>query len=171
MDLHVLEPVDRDRRPVAAGVLSDTVLLTNLVNPTLPLIRYEITDRVRVIDEPCPCGCTFTRIDDIEGRLDHVFTYADGTVVHPHVFRSPLSQVPEVVEYQVRQTATGADVDIRLAGPGRPRRAGRVALSTHLHEAGLADPEVSLQVVTHGDRTPAGKPRRFVPLDLGARPP
>ena len=168
MDLHVLEPVDRDRRPVAAGVLSDTVLLTNLVNPTLPLIRYEITDRVRVIDEPCPCGCAFTRIDDIEGRLDHVFTYADGTVVHPHVFRSPLSQVPEVVEYQVRQTATGADVDIRLAG-AVDLDGLRVALLTYLHEAGLADPEVSLQVVTRGDRTAAGKPRRFVPLDLGGR--
>ena len=87
--------------------------------------------------------------------------------MHPHVFRSPLSQVPEVVEYQVRQTARGADVDVRLAGSVEVDGL-RVALSTHLHEAGLADPEVSLQVVTHGDRTAAGKQRRFVPLDPGA---
>ena len=166
MDLHIVEPADALRRPVPPGVLSDTVLLTNLINPVLPLIRYEITDRVRVIDEPCPCGCAFTRIDDIEGRLDHVFTYADGTVVHPHVFRSPISQVPEVVEYQVRQTAVGADVDVRLAGPIDPDELG-ARITTHLREAGLAAPRVSVQIVTQGERTAAGKQRRFVPLDLG----
>jgi phenylacetate-CoA ligase len=165
MDLHVLEPVDGSRRPVPPGDLSEAVLLTNLINPTLPLIRYEITDRVRVVDEPCLCGCAFTRIDDIEGRLDHVFTYADGTVVHPHVFRSPLSTVPEVVEYQVRQTTAGADVDVRLAGPIDTGALGE-QIRTHLRGAGLPAPEVSVGIVEQGERTAAGKQRRFVPLAI-----
>jgi phenylacetate-coenzyme A ligase PaaK-like adenylate-forming protein len=167
MDMHVFEPVDRDRRSVAPGVLSDSILLTNLVNPVLPLIRYEITDRVRVIDEPCPCGCAFTRIDDIEGRLDHVFTYGDGTVVHPHVFRSPLSQVPSVVEYQVRQTVTGAEVDVRVDGPTDLDALG-ARIGEHLRDAGLASPSVSVRAIEEGQRTAADKQRRFVPLDDGA---
>jgi phenylacetate-coenzyme A ligase PaaK-like adenylate-forming protein len=166
MDLHVLEPVDQADHPVPPGVLSDKVLLTNLINPTLPLVRYEITDRVRVIDEPCPCGCAFTRIDDIEGRLDHVFTYPDGTVVHPHVFRSPLSQVPEVVEYQVRQTPTGADVDVRLAGP-IDADALRHRITAALAASGLAAPGVNVQVVASGERTVTGKQRRFVRVGDG----
>ncbi|MET0902433.1 MAG: hypothetical protein ABWZ52_04265 [Acidimicrobiales bacterium] len=119
---------------------------------------------MRVIDEPCPCGCAFTRIDDIEGRLDHVFTYPDGTVVHPHVFRSPFSQVPSVVEYQVRQTADGADIDVRLDGPA-DLDALRARVAEHLHEAGLPSPTVGLHLIQAGERTAAGKQRRFVPLD------
>ena len=44
------------------------------------------------------------------GRVDDVFTYDGGVQVHPHVFRSVLCRDRGIVEYQVRQTATGADV-------------------------------------------------------------
>ena len=36
--------------------------------------------------------------------------------MHPHVFRSRLGKERYIVEYQVRQTADGADIDIRCTG-------------------------------------------------------
>jgi hypothetical protein len=39
-----------------------------------------------------------------------VFHYPGEVVVHPHVFRSVLGRERDVLEYQVRQTAAGADV-------------------------------------------------------------
>jgi phenylacetate-CoA ligase len=42
-DWHVLEPVDTGYRPVPAGTLSDTVLVTNLTNRVMPGIRYDQT--------------------------------------------------------------------------------------------------------------------------------
>jgi hypothetical protein len=86
--------------------------------------------------------------------------------VHPHVFRSPLSQVPEVVEYQVRQTPTGADVDVRLAGP-IDADALRHRITAALAASGLAAPGVNVQVVASGERTVTGKQRRFVRVGDG----
>ena len=40
----IIEPVDGVGEPVPPGMSSQKVYLTNLFNPLLPLIRYEITD-------------------------------------------------------------------------------------------------------------------------------
>lgn len=160
-DLVILEPVDADGRPVPAGERSAKVLLTNLFNPTQPLIRYELTDEVTFLDEPCACGSTHRRVADVQGRLDDVFAY--GAVhVHPHVLRSVLGRHPEVVEYQVRQTASGVDVAVL----------GAVAtdvvakdLADALAGAGLTGATASVAQVAALDRNPGtGKLRRFVPL-------
>ena len=45
-DWVIVEPVDKDNRPVPAGVQADKILLTNLFNFTQPFIRYEVTDRI-----------------------------------------------------------------------------------------------------------------------------
>ena len=51
------------------GALSARVYLTNLFNLALPLIRFEITDQVTALEDPCPCGSAQQRISDVEGRL------------------------------------------------------------------------------------------------------
>ena len=66
------------------GESSARLLVTNLYNPVLPLIRYEVTDEVRIRSGPCACGSSFRRIEDPQGRLDDLFVYRTGTVVHPH---------------------------------------------------------------------------------------
>jgi phenylacetate-CoA ligase len=44
-DLAIVELVDERNRSVPPGTASAKVLVTNLMNPTQPLIRYELTDR------------------------------------------------------------------------------------------------------------------------------
>jgi phenylacetate-coenzyme A ligase PaaK-like adenylate-forming protein len=162
-DLVIIEPVDADGQPVGVGERSSKILITNLFNHALPLIRYELTDELTVLDEPCPCGSRFTRIGDPHGRLDDTFTYGDGLVVHPHNFRSPLSHYAGIVEYQVRQTGRGAAVAVRVTAP--LDEAGLAAeLTTGLARLGLTDPEVTVTTVEHLDRQYSGKLKRFVPL-------
>ena len=88
-DVTILEAVTESGQPVSSGETAAKVLVTPLFQRTLPLIRYEITDRVTPLEEPCSCGSVFTRIADVEGRLDDQFTYADGTLVHPILFCWP----------------------------------------------------------------------------------
>jgi phenylacetate-CoA ligase len=66
-DWVILEPVDAQMRPVPAGELSHSVLLTNLANHTQPLIRYRLSDRVRFLRQPCACGNRFAAIE-VQGR-------------------------------------------------------------------------------------------------------
>src|SRR5262249_17514002 len=111
-DLCILEPVGVDGTPTKVGSRSDKLYITNLYNHALPLIRFEVTDEVTVLRGSCPCGSTFRSIADPQGRLDDTFVYPGGVSVHPHVFRSTFTQHPQIVEYQVRQTHLGADIDI-----------------------------------------------------------
>jgi phenylacetate-CoA ligase len=162
-DLLIIEPVDAQGRPMEAGETSAKIYMTNLFNTALPLIRYEITDQLRVLQERCPCGSEFQRVDDIEGRLDHVFSYAGDVVIHPHVFRSPLSREPEIIEYQVRQTPRGAAVAVRTSGD-IDLEALRTTIAAHVSEAGLDGAEITIREVSAIERTSAGKLTRFVPL-------
>ncbi len=161
-DLAVVELVDVDGRPVPTGVRSDKVFVTNLYNHALPLIRYEITDALTAIDEPCPCGSAFRRVSDPEGRLDDTFRYGP-VVVHPHVFRSPLGNCRPLVEYQVRQTGRGAAIAVRAIA-GFDARALEEEISAGLTRLGVADPEVAVTAVDRIDRQYSGKLTRFVPL-------
>lgn len=52
----ILEPVDENYDPVPFGTRSTRVLMTNLSSYPLPIIRYEVTDRIVMHDEPCSCG-------------------------------------------------------------------------------------------------------------------
>jgi phenylacetate-CoA ligase len=116
-DLVIIEPVDQAGGAVVSGTLSDKIYVTAISNPTLPLIRFELTDQVRFLEGPCSCGSSHRRIADVEGRLDDAFLYEGIVVVHPHVFRSMLGRERSIVEYQVRQTEKGADI-LTVGAPG-----------------------------------------------------
>jgi hypothetical protein len=76
--------------------------------------------------------------------------------------RAVLVRLPEVLEYQVRQTERGIDVDVVASGPVPTLAA---SLGAALAEAGLPEPRVRLRTVARIDRDPTtAKLRLFVPL-------
>lgn len=159
-DLVIVEPVDEEGRAVPPGVRSAKVLLTVLFNHALPLIRYEVSDEVTVLEHACPCGSSHTLIGDVQGRRDDVFAYGR-VVVHPHVFRSILGRARGISEYRVIQTERGARVEIRgLADHEDLRR----QLSDALTALGVDQPEVSIASVGAFERQATGKVKRFIAL-------
>jgi phenylacetate-coenzyme A ligase PaaK-like adenylate-forming protein len=162
-DLAIVEPVDDAGRPVPPGEPAAKILLTSLFNLVQPLIRYEVTDRVRVQATPCACGSAFTPVGGIDGRADDVFTYGGGIHVHPLTLRAPLGRERHVTEYQVCQTPAGAHVRVCVNGPIDQGATTR-ALEERLREAGVAAPRVPLEIVPGLARQVSGKLKRFVPL-------
>lgn len=162
-DLVLVEPIDHDGRPVPPGELAPKVLITNLYNTTMPLIRYELTDEVTVLEEPCPCGASTSRIADVQGRTDDLFTYR-GVTVHPHAIRSVLTRCSGIGGYQVVQTRGGIDVSVS-AKDGFDEPGVTSALEAALTRVGLPNPTVHIHVTDQLPRhTGTGKLRRFVPL-------
>jgi phenylacetate-coenzyme A ligase PaaK-like adenylate-forming protein len=133
-----------------------------IANPTLPLIRFEMTDQVELLDGACPCGSAHRLIADVDGRMDDVFEYAGGVMVHPHVFRSVLCREREIVEYQIQQTADGADILV-IGAPIDPRAMER-GICSELQRLGIRNPAVSVRTVDRLERQRTGKLRRFVPV-------
>jgi phenylacetate-coenzyme A ligase PaaK-like adenylate-forming protein len=159
----IIEPVDANGRPVLPGDRAAKLFVTVLFQRALPLIRYELTDEVELIDEPCPCGSNFRRIRDIQGRLDDTFFYAADIVVHPHVFRSHLSRAREISEYQVNQTPEGAHIRVVTE---RASELGALAgsIEADLRGLGVSEPVVHIERVGEIARQGVGKLKRFVPL-------
>jgi phenylacetate-coenzyme A ligase PaaK-like adenylate-forming protein len=79
-------------------VYGDQLLLTVLGSHTLPLIRYELDDSVRVSTTSCSCRRPYTLLDSIQGRADELLTFAeDGgghAVITPIVFHRIMDLQP-----------------------------------------------------------------------------
>jgi phenylacetate-coenzyme A ligase PaaK-like adenylate-forming protein len=163
-DKTVIEPVDAAGRPVPPGERAAKVLVTNVVNGVLPLIRYEVEDEVTFLDQPNPGPWTGRLLEGVHGRTDEAFTYGGELAVHPFTFRAVLGEAAAVAEYQVLQTERGAEVLAVAASEADLADLGR-RLAAALAAAGLAEPRVAVRRVDQIERhRETGKLRRFVPL-------
>lgn len=73
-----LDIVDDDGVAVDPGVVG-RVLVTNLLQKSMPLIRYEIGDLASwSADGKCPCGWAFPCLENIHGRHNDTFTLPSG---------------------------------------------------------------------------------------------
>lgn len=157
-DLCIVELVDAEYLPVAPGTPSAKVLVTNLYNRVQPLIRYELDDHfVRAPDAPEHGHLRAL----VHGRSGQVLNY-DRIDVHPIVVDDVMEKAAGVLDYQVRQTQEGIDVDVLAFRPiDTHRLASR--LSDALVAAGLRQPRVTVTVVEQLERRKdSGKIDRFL---------
>lgn len=101
-DWVILEAVDENNNPVPFGTQSAKVLLTNLANKICPIIRFEITDRVVMHNEPCKCGNTRPWLT-IEGRTDDILCFENGVKIAPMLLYAVLKEVHEIKRFQLTQ--------------------------------------------------------------------
>lgn len=104
-DWIIVEPIDRAGNAVPAGVMSDAVLVTNLMNGVQPIIRYRVDDCVILHEEMCSCGLPFPYVD-ILGRTDDMpeFTGANGVVrLSPIVFLNAVVDIAGIAIFQFVQ--------------------------------------------------------------------
>src|SRR5262249_37246383 len=67
----------RDGRPAKTGEVGE-VLITDLNNRCVPLIRYQLGDLAVPTDSVCPCGRGLPRIERVIGRLQSVILGTNG---------------------------------------------------------------------------------------------
>ena len=70
-DLHILEVVDPETHAVLPPGEEGNLILTNIDRTLMPVIRYNVGDRGRLIEGDCPCGRTARRFE-LLGRSDEV---------------------------------------------------------------------------------------------------
>jgi len=157
----ILERVDEAGRPVGADEPAARTLATGLAGRAFPFIRYDLGDEVTLLPGRCPCGSAMPRVADISGRRDDDFHY-DGRLVPASAFRYVLGTDPRISEYQVHQTAHGAEV--LVVGSPDPS-AVAVALAAALRPFGLPQAEIGVRIVDQIPRhASTGKLKRFVEL-------
>ena len=165
-DLVIVEILDDEGRPVSVGQ-TGRIVLTNLMNKVMPIIRYDQGDRGRLLDVECPCGSGHRVLADLEGRTTEIFHFADGSQLHPTSLSRVLGGDRAVADYQVRQTDNGLEVDLVEAAAVDHAALGR-ALADAVISAGGPQIAVEVRSVDHIARAQSGKARRFIPLAAAA---
>ena len=167
-DLVITEVVDDRNRPVPVGEFGAKVLVTVLFSRTQPLIRYEMSDCLRVSTEPCTCGRAFALLDGIEGRREDVLDLpsAEGRVhIHPNVFHDILDAAP-LRAWQVLEEKDGLRVSVLGLGAVEPGSlAQRISQALIAH--GATATRVTVERVDEIRRTAVGK----APLVQRLKPP
>ena len=145
------------------------MLITTLFNRALPLIRYEVSDIVKVSTTPCPCGRPFSRMTSIIGRREEVLKFPgkNGVEVSIHAgqLRSPLIRMPGLLQFQFGRSESGVQVKISARDP---KQADKIAFNVRhevkavLDRNGVADASVSTMVLDTIPRSGSGEKERLV---------
>lgn len=159
-EVAVTEILDDDGTPVAPG-LPGRLVATTLLNTDMPLVRYEIGDRLSLApgDWRCSCGCRLPLIGSIEGRLDDVLVTPEGRRIGrlDPVFKGDLP----IREAQiVQETRTRVEMLVVPAAGYSPRT--RTELGERLAERLGPSMDVEVREVERLERGRAGKLRSVV---------
>jgi phenylacetate-CoA ligase len=111
-DFNIVESVDASYRPVPHGRLGEKILVTNLSNRVLPLIRYEISDQVEIVPPgpPCRCGSSLPRIRTVAGRVEQVISL-------PRAGGGQVPLIPEQIDHHLGPLPT--NYQVIQEGPSR----------------------------------------------------
>ncbi|HUK02143.1 MAG TPA: AMP-binding protein [Steroidobacteraceae bacterium] len=113
----LIEIVDRHGRAVPDGEPGEQVLLTVFDRRVQPLIRYALSDVVRILPGECECGRPYRMIERIEGRIEDVLQFARRddpgarVPIHPNIFHQELERVP-ASGWQVIQRGDALSVNL-----------------------------------------------------------
>jgi phenylacetate-CoA ligase len=161
-DAAIVENVDEDGRPVPDGERGARILVTNLFNRVLPLIRFEVSDMVTLDPARCLCGRTSTRITTLHGRSDDVLVLPgrDGPVaVHPLQF-DVVTAERAVREFQVVQQGERLRLRVALredAVPAEALHRLRERVTERLSRLGVAETVLTVEACERIERGGGGK--------------
>lgn len=113
IDRVLLEIVRDDGEPAAPGEIG-RVLVTDLDNRFMPLIRYRIGDLAEWGDD-CGCGLPFPVLARVHGRERDRIRARSGQQVSPHAIAEPLEGTP-ALGFQVLVDSMGGVRAIHLQG-------------------------------------------------------
>lgn len=78
------------------------ILVTNLNNYCMPMIRYEVGDLAKsIVSEKCSCGRTLSRIDKLYGRVNENIILKNGKIINGEYFEFLFYENYSIEKFQV----------------------------------------------------------------------
>lgn len=128
----LLEIVDDQGKPCAPGQ-TGRILLTDLINFSTPLIRYEIGDYAQV-GAPCPCGRGLPVIERFLGRERSLVLLPDGSRHWPAVGFHRWNEVFSVRQFQFIQLDRHT-LEAKMVADGKPSAEQESRLTAIIQES------------------------------------
>lgn len=114
MDQFLIEVVDPSGMPVSDGELGQ-ILITDLQNFAMPILRYRIGDLARVEYSPCECGRKTLRLH-LEGRVEDAIVSENGRVLTAEEVSNYLYENYKIDRFELVESDLGG-MQLRFVRP------------------------------------------------------
>ncbi|MDY0270735.1 phenylacetate--CoA ligase family protein [Trichloromonas sp.] len=155
----ILETIDPETLEPTEG--EGELVVTNLVGPAFPVIRYRTGDIVTLSQEPCACGRTLSSIKISGGRAVEFVVTKAGKWVVGYSFIYIARSVPGIVKFQVVQEKLG-EIFIRLAVDERFPADGIELVKKKAAQRLGGDDEIHVEIVADIAPARSGKYRPVI---------
>lgn len=153
----IVEIVRNDGSPVAPGEQGQ-IVVTDLLNHGMPLVRYAIEDVASWSAVPCTCGRTSPRLERLVGRVADFLVRRDGALVAGvSLVEKTLTAIPGVDQLQIVQTRID-QFELNCVPSGAYRESSEQALKDALIDAFGAGIETRINLM---DRIPQEKNSKY----------
>jgi phenylacetate-CoA ligase len=158
MDEGVYVEVVRGNHATQPGELG-AVLVTDLLNFAMPMIRYRIGDMAVRDDSECPCGRSLSRLQSVQGRTTDFIVGGDGRLVSGVFLATYVAaKRPTLGQLQLWQDTPGKVLYKIATGRGRVvSHADQQFLAQETKRFVGADTQVEYEVVDELKAEPSGK--------------
>jgi phenylacetate-CoA ligase len=133
------------------------VVVTDLVNRAMPLIRYEVGDLATVRSGPCACGRSLPRLGAVHGRITDILRTPDGrkisgiSVLDTFMIHIPGIKQAQIVQDEIDHLLLRVLPDAAFGPPTRAR------LAETVREVFGSAMRHDVEIVDAIPRTPRGK--------------
>ncbi len=160
-DLLIVESVDEQHRPVPLGEFGARLLVSVLFSQTQPLIRYELSDGVRLAAGACECGLPFGVLEAIAGRVEDNLSLpgVNGSrlAVPPLVFNRIMDILPLSGWQVIQEPDDGLTVLLGGVNSALDQTALESQLRKALGDQGARVPRLSFRHVAEIPKAASGK--------------
>lgn len=154
----VVEILGDDDGPVPDGT-EGRIVLTDLNNYGMPLVRYEVGDVGAISREPCHCGRGLPSLVRLSGRMADYFLRKDGVRVSGiSLVEKTLTAIDGLYELQLVQESV-ARVTARAIAKQELQETVATSITKALKAALTEDVDVSVEFTDRLERTKSGKYR------------
>ncbi|MDR4508705.1 MAG: hypothetical protein MRJ65_10820 [Candidatus Brocadiaceae bacterium] len=140
------------------GETPGNVIVTDLTNYAMPIIRYQLGDMAVPDSQTCGCGRSLPLVRDLRGRLSDVIV----TSGQAYIFADDIAEIfypmTEIKQFQVVQQSLNV-LTVKLVRKNGVGTEIDSYIQSRVQEAVGNDIEVRLQVVDDIPRLPSGKHR------------
>jgi phenylacetate-CoA ligase len=156
IDHLIVEFLDDDGRPVASGE-EGNIVVTDLVNRGMPLVRYQLGDRGVPTDRRCACGRGLPLMERVSGRVADFLIRRDGSrVAGISLIERTLTLFAGIKQMQIIQNEVDAFVLKIVAGAGYGPATEHQLRSEFATSFG-PDLALTIELVPEIERTRSGK--------------
>jgi phenylacetate-CoA ligase len=165
-DCVYVEFLDESDRPVSAGE-NARIVVTNLRNLSMPILRYDQGDMGADSEKTCSCGRGLPLMKSVEGRVCDYIVTAEGRRAHSsvlyHIVKNLADEGHVIKQWRVYQTAI-KELEIKIVkGPGFSENA-LARMNRGLRQYLGPGMDFDYEFVSDIPREKSGKLRNFVPL-------